>query len=114
MNNIDNKLKQLLSKDELPFEADMAIQQQLNYHMQLKASSSKVKQNSFVPFLAGIFSAKLIGWKVSILSIAFFAMIGYKQINNNHSNFNYLDTANVSESVDTVGFSLCGDTLGMN
>ncbi len=114
MSDIDTKLRELLNKDELPFEADLSIQQRLNYHLQIKIASSEVKQNSVAAYLNEILSTKFIGWKVSILSIAFFILIGYRQINNNTSIYINNDTTNISKPVDTLGFYSTDDTVKIN
>ena len=111
MSKIDDQIKALLSKDELPFEADHSIQERLNYHLQLKTASSKVKQNSIVPFFSGLLATKLLGVKISLVAVMFFFFIGYKGLNTPSASFPVVDSINVSGPADTIGAFLCKDSL---
>ncbi len=111
MSEINNTINNLIRKDELPFEVNSSIQQQLNYHLQLKTASSKVKQNAIIPFIGGLLSTKLIGLKVSILTVTLFAFIGYKQINNPSSIHPFADTTSTLKPIDSLGSILADDSL---
>lgn len=110
MMELDKNLQNLISNDELPFVVDPSIQQKLNYHMQLKASRARVKQNSLFPFFAGVFTSKLLGLKISLLTIALI-FIGYKQINNSSVSFSTADTSYVSKNIDTLNLKAGFDSL---
>ncbi|MDF1547254.1 MAG: hypothetical protein P1P88_05500 [Bacteroidales bacterium] len=112
MIELDKNLQNLIANDELPFKADPSIQQRLNYHMQLKASRAQVKQNSLIPFLSGVFTSKLIGLKISLLTVALL-FIGYRQINHPSVSFSSADTAYVSRSIDTLNFQTTFDSLSI-
>jgi len=111
MSKIDDKLNNLLSKDKLPFEASNAIQQQLNYHLQLKTASSKVKQNSVIPFLGGLLTTKLLGLKISVITVLLCTLIGYNQMNKPSSSFPLADTISISKSIDSIGSYSVDDSL---
>ena len=113
MSDLDKKIKELLSNDKIPFEVDPAIQQRLNYQLQLKASSATIKQNSIFPFLATFFTTKLLGLKISVLTIVLFTFIGYKQINHPNSIYTGTDTASVYQSMDTLNNLAADDTLSL-
>jgi len=111
MFEFDDKIRELVGKDELPFEANSSIPQQLNYYYQLKMSSTKVKQNSIIPLLGSLFTTKILGVKISIVAIAMFALIGYNQINHPSSSPIYADTIDVSKPIDSVGLFSVDDSL---
>jgi hypothetical protein len=107
----DNKLSQLLKNDELPFEVDTSILERLNYHLQLKTASSKVKQNSIFPFFGSLLTTKLLGFKVSVLAIAMFTYIGYNEMNKPNLSFPISDSVNVSKSIDSINSLSIDDSL---
>ena len=111
MSEIDNNISKLISKDELPFEVNKTVQQQLNYHLQLKMASSKVKQNSIIPFIGSLVTTKLMGVKISVIAVAMFALIGYNEINRPASTFPLADTISVSKSIDSIGAFSVDDSL---
>lgn len=110
MDKLNKNLENLIKKDELPFNPNPAIQNRLNYHLQLKNASSEVKQNSIVSILSVFFTSKLLGLKISLVSIAFFTFFGYQQINSPSDSLPILDTAYVSKPIDTASLLVPGDT----
>ncbi len=111
MSEINNNISELIGKDELPFEVNDSIQQQLNYHMQLKNASSKVKQNSIIPFIGGLLTTKLLGVKISVVAVAMFAFVGYNEMNSPSSVFPLADTISVSKSIDSIASFSIDDSL---
>ncbi len=111
MSKSNNKLSELVKKDELPFEVDTSIQERLNYHLQLKMASAKVKQNSIFPFFGGLLTTKLLGFKVSLLAIAMFTYIGYNEMNKPNLSFPISDSVNISKSIDSTNSLLVDDSL---
>jgi len=114
MSKTNKKLYDLIGNDELGFEADPAIQQRLNYHMQLMASKAQVKQNSLFPLFGGIFTAKLLGLKISMLAVAVFMIIGYNQVNRPTAIFSTADTVYVQKNIDTLSYQSLSDSLNSN
>lgn len=110
MDRLDKNMEDLIKKDELPFVPNPAIQNRLNYHLQLKSTSSQIKQNSVLSILSVFFTSKLLGIKISVLSIAFFAYFGFQQMNTPAVNLPILDTAFVSRPLDTSGLFIPSDT----
>lgn len=114
MSETDKKLHNLIMNDELGFEANPAIQQRLNYHMQLMATKAPVKQNSLIPLLGGIFTTKFFGLKISMLAVLLFVIIGYNQISRPTLIYSTADTVYVQKNIDTLSYQSTTDSLSNN
>lgn len=111
MSKLDNKITELFKKDELPFDADHSIQERLNYHLQLKTASAKVKQNSIIPFFGSLIATKFLGVKISMIVIVLFTYVGYNEINKPNLLFPVSDSINISTPIDTIGSLTNEDSL---
>jgi len=78
--NQDQLFNRLLKNDHVG-EPDKAIEDRLMYSFLLKNSRSKVKQNSFLPFLGWACSTEGLGLKTGLLSVILFFSVMNHQIN---------------------------------
>jgi hypothetical protein len=106
--------QEILKNDKLNFEADPAIEQRLMYHFQLKASSSKIKRNSLLPFLETIFSTRFISLKIGFVALIIFIAFGMKQFKAPKEMNLHADTASAFRVHDTLCSLSSVDSIALN
>lgn len=93
MKEFNDLLKQTIQNDELPFDADPAIEIRLQNRFILNAKKNRLFSNSFAGFFQLLFSPNYIGYKAAFIAVVIACSVWF---NNSET------ITSVSQTTDTL------------
>jgi len=103
MDTFDNFLNSNIQSDQIDLDLDNSSFNQLHYMVNLNATKSEVKKNSFFGFLTDFTSTKFVAAKLAFVAVLFIMIIGNKE-NRVHESLVFLcDSTHIqNNSYDTI------------